>query len=507
MKPERNRWVNFVAVSSGQQAEKESPKEQERENQKVIESYGGICVAVIRIEESRNIIRYDEAIGRNGAKGVEGYRQLDEIIADKKADFVVLRSMDRLARTTALSTTIQSLCEKAKITIYCRNSRPSDHEMETGKRDYLKQSIEAIFAEEENRRRSERIQVGQRARVESGHFLSVLPYGYEYKYSQDGERRVEIVEHEAENLRYIFQSILDGLSVNKTLLHVRARGIMHRNGPWQEITLRSTLSKIRTYAGYSQMTTGDGEHIEAVGHHEPIISEETADRVTAELKKRTGFGHGVSVDTLFTQCLICGECGKKLNSVGKVARTLSYPDDYPTRRVYKCKKYKHNRDEKYWGGCKKTSVYTEYVLEHVKKAIEKVVDGGAIEQFMEELEDGNEGGVDELGEAEEELAKCKSRRSNIAEMRMEGVIEMEDYTRMYKRVNNDIKKLEERISTLSSERKSLESPSERLERLRQQIIDEPIELAKRDGVRFNAWLRETVHFVIKDREIIEYIYQ
>ncbi|MEM7532137.1 MAG: recombinase family protein [Chloroflexota bacterium] len=499
MKPERNRWVNFVAVSSGRQAEKESPKDQERENQKVIEAHGGICVATIRIEESRSIVRYDEAIGGNGAKGVEGYKLLDDIITNKKADFVVLRSMDRLARTTALSTTIQSLCEQAKITIYCRNSRPSDYEMETGRRDPFKQTIEALSSEMEVRNLSERIRMGRKASAKNGNFVTQPPFGYKASYDEGGAKKIVIVEEEARIVRYIFESVLSGMSqyrISKSLIEL---GTTHKGYIWHPARVHRILKRHRIYAGFSYFITADGEEVLASGKHEAIISEETAEKVLKELGRRRSFPRGVSSKRLFTRSLVCGKCGGYLKASGSLKTNKR-----GTRFVYSCRQARPDGSSSY---CKKSVIYEDDLLDCVQEAIEYIVDGTAVEAFAKQCQDDlHQDYRAMLEDAKKRRDRHVIRRKRLLDLFVDGRVNIDDYETKLSEIEATLIVIENEINELEAVIEQDETPQEKLERLQKNLIQEPVKLANTDPIAFNAWIRDNINFVVKDRKVIECIY-
>ncbi|MEM7534019.1 MAG: recombinase family protein [Chloroflexota bacterium] len=498
MKPERNRWVNFVAVSSGRQAEKESPKEQERENQKVIEAYDGICVATIRIGESRSIVRYDEAIGGNNAKGVEGYKQLDEIITGRKADFIVLRSMDRLARTTALSTTIQSLCEQAKITIYCRNSRPSDHEMETGKRYYLKQSIQAILAEDENRKKVECSAIGREAAVKSGKMLFPPPYGYRLMYHEDGTKAVITVKDEAEVVRLIFDSVLKGMSIEGISNMLNRRGLAHRETIWQGSMVRRILDRGLTYSGKVSMKKPSGEMIVADGNQDAIVDSETVERVGEELTRRQSFRRGVSASTLFTRSLVCGSCGRYLISRGGMKTPRG------TVRAYDCRPRYPDGNKGY---CRGSHVYEDNLLAHVPKAIEYLMSDEVLEEFARGHDDNLiETRMSFLAEAQEELSSEDGRNQRLLDAYLNDIIDIGKYEQKKNAIDANIKRIEDSITEVRAMLEGSETPSEKMERLRASLIEKPLLVASSNPVEFNAWFRGNFNFVIRGGQVVEYVF-
>jgi len=185
-------------------------------------------------------------------------------------------------------------------------------------------SILASYAQEESLSISENVKWGIRKRFAQGEFLAYNIYGY--RWDQD---HFEIVEEEAETVRFMYQAFADGMLLTEISDALADRGIFNRKDlPFGKSSIMRILDQEK-YRGFSilqrtfteshithtkKLNKGELPKFEVQGTHPRIIDEELHNRVEAERERRRQIGvvrwrRG----TCFTGKLMCGHCGHTLN--------------------------------------------------------------------------------------------------------------------------------------------------------------------------------------------------
>lgn len=139
---------------------------------------------------------------------------------DGKINLIVTKSVSRFARNTVDSLiTVRKLKEKGvevyfeKENIYTLDSKGE-----------LLITIMSSLAQEESRSISENVTWGQRKRMADGKVT--IPYGRFLGYRKGDDGLPEIVPEEAEIVRFIYRSFMEGLTTNKI-----AKLLMEQNTP------------------------------------------------------------------------------------------------------------------------------------------------------------------------------------------------------------------------------------------------------------------------------------
>jgi DNA invertase Pin-like site-specific DNA recombinase len=179
------------------------------------------------------------------------------------------------------------------------------------------------LAQEESRSISENVTWGQRKRFQDGKVS--LPYRHFLGYKRGEDGLPEIVPEEAEVVRYIYRSFMDGMTPSKIAKVLTERGIPTPAGKvkWQSTTVESILTNEK-YKGSAllqkQFTTdfltkkrkiNEGEIPQYyVEHsHEAIIQPDEFDLVQAEFLRRKSLGKQYNSKSIFAARIVCGDCG------------------------------------------------------------------------------------------------------------------------------------------------------------------------------------------------------
>ncbi|WP_457098822.1 recombinase family protein [Microbacterium sp. P5_E9] len=180
----------------------------------------------------------------------------------------------------------------------------------------------AAWSQYEGEQKAIRQQAANRQRAEMGHWqFSRRPYGYQ-RIGQGGDRRIEIVEAEAEIVREGFARYIAGESYYAIANDWNARGVPTFSGPWSMNRVRQLLRNPR-YAG---IVEHKGTRYDVTPQWEPLIDERTWSDAVETRDGRTRPGSwSRSTKHLLSGLLTCGVCGGSM---------LARPDR--GRQVYAC---------------------------------------------------------------------------------------------------------------------------------------------------------------------------
>lgn len=249
-----------------------------------------------------------------------GFQEMIEDCKTGKIDMILTKSISRFARNTVdLLETVRWLksigigvqFEKEKI-----DSLSDDGE--------LMLSLLASFAQEESRSISENVKWAIRKNFKKGIGNNFILYGYRW----DG-KKFNLVEEEAKVIKLCFENFLNGLSAEKTEKQLRKMGVKSLTGKeFSASSVRAILVQEK-YTGNSLLQKSYTEnHIThrerknkgelpmywVENTHPAIISQETFDKVQAEIARRRELGARANPalnSSAFTSRIECGLCGKK----------------------------------------------------------------------------------------------------------------------------------------------------------------------------------------------------
>ncbi len=231
-------------------------------------------------------------------------------------DIILTKSISRFARNTVdLLKTVRHLKDRG---ISVRFERENIDSL-TGDGE-LMLSILASYAQEESLSISENVKWGIRKRFSQGHFLAYTIYGYRWT-----DDHYEIVEEEAEAVRFMYHAFADGMTLTEISEELAAQGIFNRKGlPFGKSSIMRILDQEK-YRGFSilqrtfvddhithrkLMNHGQFPRFEVQGTHPVIIDEQLHQKVEAERERRRQAGAvRWRRATCFTGKIVCGHCG------------------------------------------------------------------------------------------------------------------------------------------------------------------------------------------------------
>lgn len=283
----------------------------------------------------------DEGITGTQAKKRPQFLKMIRLCRQGKIDVILTKSLSRFARNTVDSLNyirelkmlgIAVISEKENI-----NTLTAESEMLI--------TIMSCFAQAESESISKNVSWGVRQSFKSGN----VPIQYKklLGYKKGENDLPEIIPEEAEIVKEIFRSYLDGMSLRQIADSLNSRGIKtkHKQTAWQTEVVKSILVNEK-YTGdallqktyitdcitkKSRKNNGELPMYLVKNHHEPIISRADFNRVQEEMARR-GAKKAIanklgkteqgkySAKYALSELLICGECGSHYRRVTWTAK-------------------------------------------------------------------------------------------------------------------------------------------------------------------------------------------
>lgn len=283
----------------------------------------------------------DEGITGTQAKKRPEFLKMIRLCRQRKIDIILTKSLSRFARNTVDS--LKYIRELKELGIAVISEKENINTL-TAESEMLI-TIMSCFAQAESESISKNVSWGVRQIFKNGN----VPIKYKtllgYKKGADG--LPEIVPEEAEIVRLIYRSYLDGMSLKQIADTLNSRGLRtkHKNASWQIEIVKSILVNEK-YSGdallqktyvtdcitkKTRKNNGELPMYLVKNHHEPIISHEDFNRVQEEMARRSA--KRVIADKLtkteqgkysakyaLSELLICGECGEHYRRVTWTAK-------------------------------------------------------------------------------------------------------------------------------------------------------------------------------------------
>lgn len=278
----------------------------------------------------------DEGISGTSMKKRDEFNKMIKDALDGKIDIILCKSIPRFARNVVdILNIIEQLNQKG-VPIIFENENINSLDNRQGTRIQILMC--AANAEDYSISLSESVKWGKIRQIEQGNYPFAGCYGYNLELIKNNsgrtiERKITINQREADVVKLIFKSYLDGYSYRQIATILEERGICSPKGmpTWKSSTVEIIL-KNEKYKGdlhlqketYNDIkfrkripnTTGKQYYIE--DHHKAIISKSEWNRVAKEIeyrKNQRGYGEtGRSVYTSkypFSNKIYCLQCGSK----------------------------------------------------------------------------------------------------------------------------------------------------------------------------------------------------
>lgn len=290
-----------------------------------------------------------------------------------KLDCVMVYKTNRLARNTSDLLTIVEELHRQNVEFFSLSER-MEVKNSTGK---LMLQILASFSEFERNTILENIYTGQHQRALEGYYQGNLPLGYNN--IPDNKKELMINQHEANIVKYIFESYAKGHGYRKIANALNHKGYVTKKGNPFSISAVTYILSNPFYIGKIQFAKYkdwndkrrkglNDKPVIAEGKHAPIIGKDLWDKVQARKKqvseKPQVHGKGTN---LLTGIIHCPQCGAPM-AASNTTNTLK--DGTKKRiRYYSCSNFR-NKGSKV---CSANSVRAEVIEKYVMDQILEIV--------------------------------------------------------------------------------------------------------------------------------------
>ena len=290
-----------------------------------------------------------------------------------KLDCIMVYKTNRLARNTSDLLTIVEELHRQNVEFFSLSER-MEVKNSTGK---LMLQILASFSEFERNTILENIYTGQHQRALEGYYQGNLPLGYNN--IPDNKKELMINQHEANIVKYIFESYAKGHGYRKIANALNHKGYVTKKGNPFSISAVTYILSNPFYIGKIQFAKYkdwndkrrkglNDKPVIAEGKHAPIIGKDLWDKVQARKKqvseKPQVHGKGTN---LLTGIIHCPQCGAPM-AASNTTNTLK--DGTKKRiRYYSCSNFR-NKGSKV---CSANSVRAEVIEKYVMDQILEIV--------------------------------------------------------------------------------------------------------------------------------------
>lgn len=305
-------------------------------------------------------------------------------------DCVMVYKTNRLARNTSDLLKIVEDLHKQNVEFFSLSER-MEVNTSSGK---LMLQILASFSEFERNNIVENVFMGQTRRAQEGYYQGNLPLGYDK--IPDSKHELMINQHEANIVKYIFESYAKGHGYRKIANALNHKGYVTKKGNPFSISAVTYILSNPFYVGKIQFAKYkdwndkrrkglNDKPVIAEGKHTPIISQTLWDKVQARKKqvseKPQVHGKGTN---LLTGIIHCPQCGAPM-AASNTTNTLK--DGTKKRiRYYSCSNFRNKGSKVCSANSVRADVIKKYVMDQI---LEIVRSDKVINQVLERVNQEN----------------------------------------------------------------------------------------------------------------------
>jgi site-specific DNA recombinase len=386
-------------------------------------------------------IYLDEGIS---GKNITERPAINRMIADIKTGRVknvLVFKLDRLTRSVADLVSLMDIFNESGCAF---NSLMESLDTSTASgRMFIK--IIGIFAEFERENIAERSRVGFERKAREGYSggAKFSSYGYE---REKGQKVQTINEHEAENVRMIFDMFVNqGMSYNAIAKSLNLRDIPTKgNSYWTAASVRGVLNNCNYIGNVRYCMHEPNRNFETEGLHEAIISEELYNEAKAiiEKNKRISPTKKPNEHNYLTGFLYCDKCGERFNPHRNITQYKGTP--YKTDS-FMCKK-------RMLKGCNAKSATAQKIEKALILYFERIDDLSVADRvnIEEKQQQARQNAGEQINILTEKIKKMNSREREIMQFYTSGDIEFDNYRAMKQQIDNDRDFINTEISKLKA---------------------------------------------------------
>ena len=405
----------------------------------------------------------DRGISGKNITNRPGIKQLLEDATKNKFDLLIVWKLNRVSRRLIDILNIVELLNKHNVDF---RSLTENFETETpsGK---LQLNIMGAIGEFERETIAENVKMGLLARAKEGRWNGGVVLGYDLvELPNEGKKRkntrLEINEKEANTVRRIFELYSQGHGYKAVVNRVNKEGHKtKRNGKFAVNTVKTILTNpvyigkirynVRQDWSRKRRNNINANPILSDGIHEPIIDEETWNKVQVLLKEKSN-KHNKIYDCEFplTGILKCPVCGAGMT----IMRSTRKRKD-GTKRVneyYACGNWKNKGTSVCNSNAIRIDVADNYVLnkimelinnEHILRSVVDNINNNKSTKLKPLL--------DQLEQINQEIDKLISKKNKNIELFEDGILDKSELSTRLKVINDDIDKLKYREQVLKQD--------------------------------------------------------
>lgn len=310
-----------------------------------------------------------------------------------KLDCVMVYKTNRLARNTSDLLTIVEELHRQNVEFFSLSER-MEVKNSTGK---LMLQILASFSEFEINTILENIYTGQYQRALEGYYQGNLPLGYNN--IPDNKKELMINQHEANIVKYIFESYAKGHGYRKIANALNHKGYVTKKGNPFSISAVTYILSIPFYIGKIQFAKYkdwndkrrkglNDNPVIAEGKHTPTISQDLWDKVQARKKQvsQKPQVHGKGTN-LLTGILHCSN--PQCNAPMAASNTTNTLKDGTKKRIryYSCSNFRNKGSKVCSANSVRADVIEKYVMDQI---LEIVKSDKVLKQVVERVNQENQ---------------------------------------------------------------------------------------------------------------------
>ncbi|MGW7881345.1 cassette chromosome recombinase CcrB [Staphylococcus xylosus] len=301
-------------------------------------------------------------------------------------DCVMVYKTNRLARNTSDLLKIVEDLHKQNVEFFSLSER-MEVNTSSGK---LMLQILASFSEFERNTILENIYTGQHQRALEGYYQGNLPLGYNN--IPDNKKDLMINQHEANIVKYIFESYAKGHGYRKIANALNHKGYVTKKGNPFSISAVTYILSNPFYIGKIQFAKYkdwndkrrkglNDKPVIAEGKHTPIISQSLWDKVQARKKqvseKPQVHGKGTNI---LTGLISCPQCSASMSA----STTVNTLKDGTKKRIryYSCSNFRNKGSKVCSANSVRADVIEKYVMDQI---LEIVKSDKVIKQVVERV--------------------------------------------------------------------------------------------------------------------------
>ncbi|CCI59520.1 putative resolvase [Staphylococcus equorum subsp. equorum Mu2] len=335
-----------------------------------------------------------------------------------KLDCVMVYKTNRLARNTSDLLTIVEELHRQNVEFFSLSER-MEVKNSTGK---LMLQILASFSEFERNTILENIYTGQYQRALEGYYQGNLPLGYNN--IPDNKKELMINQHEANIVKYIFESYAKGHGYRKIANALNHKGYVTKKGNPFSISAISYILSNPFYIGKIQFAKYkdwndkrrkglNDKPVIAEGKHTPIINQELWDKVQTRKnqvsQKPQVHGKGTN---LLTGIIFCEKCG----AAYAASNTTNTLKDGTKKRIryYSCSNFRNKGSKVCSANSVRADVIEKYVMDQI---LEIVKSDKVLKQVVERVNQENQIDVaalnDDIAYKQQQFDEINTKLKNL----------------------------------------------------------------------------------------------